>query len=37
VAVAGDWVGEHGMLTDAAVASALQAAQIVQHAEVVAA
>jgi hypothetical protein len=37
VTVAGDWVGEHGMLVDAAVASALKAAKIIQQQEKVAA
>jgi hypothetical protein len=31
VAVAGDWVGEEGMLADAAVASALRAARMIQR------
>jgi glycine/D-amino acid oxidase-like deaminating enzyme len=34
VAVAGDWIGEEGMLADAAVASALKAADLVQQRKV---
>jgi phytoene dehydrogenase-like protein len=37
VAIAGDWVGSEGMLADAAVASALRAAAVVQRREVKAA
>jgi hypothetical protein len=37
VAIAGDWVGSEGMLADAAVASALRAAAVVQQREVKAA
>jgi hypothetical protein len=37
VTIAGDWVGAQGMLVDAAVASALQAAHAVQTLEEVAA
>ncbi len=34
VAVAGDWVGDTGMLADAAVASALKAASVIQRQKV---
>jgi hypothetical protein len=34
VAIAGDWVGEDGMLADAAVASALKAASMIQRRKV---
>lgn len=37
VSIAGDWVGARGMLADAAVASALEAAKIIQQQEEVAA
>jgi hypothetical protein len=37
VAIAGDWVGAEGMLADAAVASALKAAEVVQQAAMAAA
>ena len=37
VAIAGDWVGPEAMLADAAVASALRAAAVVQRREVKAA
>jgi hypothetical protein len=34
VVIAGDWVGAEGMLADAAVASALRAAQVIQQRKV---
>jgi hypothetical protein len=37
VTIAGDWVGARGMLADAAVASALEAAKVIQQQEEVAA
>jgi hypothetical protein len=37
VALAGDWVGSEAMLADAAVASALQAADFIQRREFLAA